>query len=304
MADDEIKIDLDALDEAAGHKEAKKKEPAKKDPPKEEALEEAKVTPEAGLEKLQRQLDGERNAREAAERERDQALNGEAKALTDRQANHLTIITTAIDNITGSNTALKKDYAAALAAQDFDAAAELQLQMSTNAAKLIQLEAGKKQIESQPAPKPRVVLDPVEQFTKDMSPQSAAWIRAHPETVRDPKLNRKMIRAHEDALDEGVKPDTPEYFAAIEKAIGAVREPIKVIEDTKLEGDSALSDASAPTKKSPPAAPVTRSGNGAGPRPNIVTLTREQVEAAEASGLTPEEYAKNLASLRKEGRMN
>lgn len=294
--DDEIKIDLDALDDA-------KVKPNGKAEAKPAADAETKVTPEDGLAKLQKQLDTERAARTESDRAASEARAGEAQARNETQKNHLTIVTTALENIKSSNAVLKTEYAAALAAQDFEKVADIQEAMGDNSARKIQLEAAKTQLEKAPAVKPRESSDPVEQFTANMSPKSASWIRSHPEVVRDNKLNRKMIRAHEDALEDGIQADTPEYFAAIDKACG-FGEPIKVVPDTKIDDDSPLSDASAPRRAAPAAAPVSRSGNGAGGRPNVVTLSSAEVEAAAASGISVEEYAKNKASLKKEGRLN
>ena len=53
----------------------------------------------------------------------------------------------------------------------------------------------------------------------------------------------------------------------------------------------------------PPAAPVSRSGTGTGGRPNVVTLTRAEQEAARDMGMTPKEYAQNKVALIKSGRM-
>jgi hypothetical protein len=313
VTDDEIKIDLDAIDDS------KAKNPDGKDKPDPKPAADAKapktdvVTPEDGLAKLQKQLEeekaareNERRGREDAERRAAAASNSEVAARTQSQSDQLTLINTAIENVQNSNKVLKTDYAAALAAQDFEKAADIQLAMSENAARLIQLDAGKKHLEKMPKPKPSQPADPVEQFASELTPQSAAWIRAHPETVRDARMNRKMLNAHYDALDEKISADTPQYFAYIEKALGFSKDPITPLPDSKIdENDDPTSAASTPTKqRTPPAAPVTRSGNGAGNRANVITLSPEEVEIARATGQTPEEYARNKRDLKKEGRLN
>jgi hypothetical protein len=299
MATDEIKIDLDAIEEPKPKKNGAAEPVIKVEPKPSDPV--VVLKPEDGLAKLQKQLDDERNAREATERENAQLRDAEVKARTESQDNRLHLVTTAIDSIKTSNKGLRTDYAAALAAQDYDKVAEIQEAMSDNSAKLIQLESGKKALENAPKPTAKPPSDPVEQFVSTMTPQSASWVRSHPEYVRDAKLNRRMIRAHEDAMDEGIKADTPEYFASIEKTLGLTQ--VKV--DDMPAGDDALSGASAAvSRRSPPAAPVSRGGNGTGSRPNVVTLSADEVEMAKATGLTPEEYARNKVALIKDKRMN
>jgi hypothetical protein len=106
-----------------------------------------------------------------------------------------------------------------------------------------------------------------------------------------------MVRAHEDAVDEGLKADTPEYFAYVENRLGVGRA------DPALQDDT-LSDAARPksTRSAPPAsAPVTRSGNGGGQRANIVTLTADEVEIAKLMDMKPEEYARQKIAIKREG---
>ena len=73
--------------------------------------------------------------------------------------------------------------------------------------------------------------------------------------------------------------------------------------------DDPMADAAREVKvqerpRTPPAAPVSRSGgNGNGSRSNVVTLSAAEVEAAEACGQTPEEYARNKLALMREGKI-
>lgn len=303
--DDDIKIDLDALDEVKEQKVKKNgaKDPATPvvEPADDQAPAKVSLKPEDGLAKLQKQLDDEKIARADADRRASEASAAEVAARTDSQTNRLHLVTTALDSKKQASALLKAKYIEARTANDMDAEFEIQQDMSKIAAEIIQLEAGKKALEQQPKPTARPTTDPVAQFTANMSPQSAAWIRSHPEYVHDNKLNRKMIRAHEDALDEGIREDTPAYFESIERQLG-------ITKDIKLDppaDDNAMSDAAAPARRAAPAsAPVTRSGNGAGARANVVTLTRDEVEIAEMTGQTAEEFARNKMALKKEGRLN
>ena len=139
------------------------------------------------------------------------------------------------------------------------------------------------------------ITDPIEQMAQAVSPTSARWLRDNREILNNDRAIRKMFRAHEDALDEGIEPDTPEYFGFIEGRIG--------IHKVSMDGGEPLSAASAPAPRksvSPPAAPVSR-GNGT--RPGVVRLTREQAETAKMMGMTEQEYAKAMLALREEGKL-
>ena len=57
-------------------------------------------------------------------------------------------------------------------------------------------------------------------------------------------------------------------------------------------------------RSAPPAAPVSRSGNGTGSSPNVVRLTSAEREIASMMGMTDKEYAKNKVALQKEGKLN
>lgn len=324
---DEIAVDLEAADAKAAAEAARKaangaNSGAADDPTaiipeivddkaaaEPQRAEKAVVTPEEGLEKLKKQLEEERAGRLAAEQRANDASRAEVAARTEVQTSQLDLVKGAIERLTESSDMLEAQYADALAAQDHKAAAKLQRQMSDNSAKLIQLEAGKKALESAPKPVPRAPSDPVEQFAANLSPASAAWVRAHPEFVRDQHKNRQMIAAHELALARGHKADSPEYFASVEKTLDLT--PAAVVKtDTQVAADPTADAAQAAGGRStaPAAAPVSRSNGSHGNRPGTVKLTPAEVEMAHMSfpdSKTPlEDYARQKIALRKEGKLS
>lgn len=321
---DEITVDLEAADAKAAEAAAKKaangtgitddpEVTVEKTPAEPAKAAEAVVTPEQGLEKLKKDLENERAGRLAAEQRATDAANAEAKARGDVQTSQLDLVKGAIERLTESSDTLEGQYEAALAGQDFKAAAKIQRQMADNSAKLIQLEAGKKALESAPKPIPRAPADPVERFVEGMSPASAAWVRSHPEFVRDPLKNRQMIAAHELALARGHKADTPEYFGSVEKTLDIT--PAITKTDPVNNGADPTADAAQVAggrSTAPAAAPVSRNGRGANgttDRPGAVTLTREQADMAYMTfpDLKPaeaeREYARNMVALKKEGKL-
>jgi hypothetical protein len=253
------------------------------------------------LETLKEQLENERRARQEAQRRASEAEYSAYEAKGEVQDTSLHLVSNAIDTVIQNNNILKANYRDAMAMGDFDTAADIQSEMSSNAAKLLQLEQGKQALENQPrqpAPTP-YVADPVEALASQLSPRSADWVRRNPEYATDPRLYQKMLAAHNLAMADDIPADSDDYFAAIEDTLRIRRQ------DNSGDYD-AMADAAKPTQRrsAPPAAPVSRSGGGGGSKPNRVTLTAAEREMASMMGMTPEEYGRNKLTLQKEGKLN
>ena len=297
MADapEQMEIDVDTTDEKP--KEAEVEVVASEEPVTKRAIE-----PEEGLEALKAQLEREKLARIEAEKRARQHAESAAQAKNEVQDSNLHLVNNAIETVKQNTDILKSQYAEAMTSSDFHRAAEIQTAMSTNSAKLLQLEQGKQALENSPkiAPERIAPSDPVEAFASTLSPRSAAWVRSHPECITDPRLNQKMLAAHHIAVADGHQLDSDDYFASIEDTLRfSKRDPV-------VHRDDAMADAAKVTQRrsAPPAAPVTRSGNGTGSSPNVVRLTAQEREMASMMGMTDKEYAKNKLALQKEGKLN
>jgi len=216
---------------------------------------------------------------------------------------NLHLVNNAIETVRRENEILKANLRDAMASGDYDKAAEAQESISMNAAKLLQLENGREAMKNQPRqpiePMPRA-QDPVEQVKASLSPRSAAWVDAHPEYVRDPRLFRKMVAAHELAVSDGIEPDSDEYFRSVEQTLGVSRRaPAEA-------NDDAFSSASQPTQRraAPAAAPMSRSGSGTGSKPNAMRLSKDELELAELWGWSEDKYAQYKKTLQREGKLN
>lgn len=277
-------------------------EPAVEEPvvvEKVEEVEEEKDPVDNSLETLKEQLERERQARAEAERRANEAAQTAYQAQAEVQDSNLHLVTNAIETVSQTQSILKANYRDAMSAGDYDTAAEIQAEMSSNAAKLLQLEQGKQALENAPrseAPRP-YTADPVEALASQLSPRSADWVRRHPEYATDPRLYNKMLAAHNLAVADGIDPDTEDYFSSIE-------DTLRIRSRNDYEDASAAAAKPLQRRSAPPAAPVSRSGTGTGTRPNRVTLTAEEREMASMMGMTPEEYGRNKLALKKEGRMN
>jgi len=263
----------------------------------------AKPKPELPREvrELKFQLEQEKLARAEAEKRARMAAEREYVAKNEVTDTNLSLINNAISSTQQETGYLKAGYREAMATGDYDRAAEIQQRMSDNAARLLQLENGKDAIERQGrqvAPQYQQPSDPVEALASQLSPRSASWVRNNPQFATDPRLFQKMIAAHNLALADGLQPDTDDYFATVEETL-RIRRPEPTYDDPMAASATVTQKRSAP-----PAAPVSRGGNGTGSTPNRVTLSAAEREMAQMMGMTNQEYAQNKLSLQKEGKLN
>jgi len=298
---EQLEIDLN-LEQADEKPSKKAKEPEIEVVKSEDAPKKREIAPEDGIRELKFQLEQEKLARAEAEKRAQQAAEREYAAKNEVTDSNLSLINNAINTTQQETAYLKSGYREAMAAGDYDRAAEIQQRMADNSARLLQLENGKDALErqvKQTAPQYQQPQDPVEALASQLSPRSASWVRNNPQFATDQRLFQKMIAAHNLALADGIAPDTDEYFANIEDTL-RIRRPEPVYEDPTAQA------ASVTQKRytAPPAAPVSRSGTGTGSRPNVVTLTAAEREMAEMMGMTNQEYAKNKLALQKEGKLN
>lgn len=272
------------------------------------------VEAEDGIESLKKQLEAERSARrqaedarQEAERQAFEASRNAYTAKTEVEDTNLRMVENAIETVKGNVGQLKSALTQALKANDAEAVAEIQVMLNDHQIKLRDLEAGRDQMAAQPKAEPPKVQDPVEALAQQLTPRSAAWVRAHPEFAKDKNKFNQMIAAHNLVTARGIAPDTDEYFQSVERTLELTPSRGRVVDDADEGEDSALSAAAAPTarRSSPAAAPVSRaSSTGGGQTSGRVRLTEAEVEAAAASGITPEQYYQNKVNLRREGRVH
>ena len=253
--------------------------------------EKAPKDPEEALKKLQKKLDQQKKLADEAQ-ERARLLEQQAaQAINKASESDFHLVSSAIDRLNMDQDMLKAQLRDSMAIGDFDKAAEIQAAMVSNTTNLKQLERGLEEMKNTP----RQPIQPVQrnQISVDdlidkVTPRSAEWLRKNKEALPDERSIRIMGRAHEDAIDMGIIPESDDYFQFVESRLG--------IGNRKSEdqGYDAMSDAAKVTKnrQSPPAAPVSRSPADAPSRPGVVRLTAAEVEAAKISGISPQEYYK------------
>lgn len=252
----------------------------------------AELTPEEGVADLKAKLEAATRAQAEAQQREAHARQVAAQAQAHAGSSQLEMLAGSISQAQQNLKILQGRYAQLMAEGDHNGASEVMTATAAWTNHLQQLQQGKTALEQQlrqPAPQP-VQQNPVEAMAASLSPASAAWLRSHPEAIR----NIEALRgAHAIAMTKHAH-ESQGYFAEIEHLLGiasaqdqgrAQSQPQNRVEVPT--GDNAMSAAAQPVSQrqgAPPAAPVSRSGNGR------VRLTPEQVEAAEISGMTPEEY--------------
>ena len=218
-------------------------------------------------------------ARQAAEREAESAKKSQTNS-------HLDTITTAISaseqDIEGAKAAIRS----AKSSGDIEAEIEAQDRLAKARATQLRLDEAKQDIEARiKAPPPKreqpASVDPVEAFARTRTQETADWIRAHPEYVKSDRGIRKLTAADAVAQDEGLVPDTKEYFARVEKYLGIGESETAAA--PKVAPTEASQVLTKPRSGAPPVAPgASVSGNGGGV-PSVSLTAREAAAAQDGT---------------------
>lgn len=289
------------------------------------------------LKALKAQLE---QANAGREQERTQRTNLEKDATSVRQqavtakdneiAAHEQAATSAIAAASSDLERAKRDYAAAMETQNYAACADAQDQIATARLRLESANQYKANVETtktqwgqqreaiarQPVQQP----DPLASFT----PAARDWIGRHPQFLSDKRYQAKVQAAHFKAMANDIESDSPKYFEFVETEIGERQAQTQTDDNDGFGVDLAEPEVEEAPPPSP--APRQRQANSsmgappsrsvptqAGGRPNRVTLTAQQMEAARIS--FPDEFKKspqdaykayisNYEALRRAGKMN
>lgn len=228
------------------------------------------ISGEDGVEMLKKQLQEAREARQKAEEARAdaerrayEASRSAHTAKSEVEDTNLRMVENAIETLKGNEKALTSALEQASANSDHKAIAELTAMLTNNSAKLRDLENGKEAMAAQPKAPPPRPADPVEALAVQLTPRSAAWVRAHPEFARDQDKYASMVAAHNLAVARGIRADSDEYFRYVEKTLEITPSRAKTYDED--EGDE-FSDAAAPVarRSSPlrPRSPGRQMGRG------------------------------------------
>lgn len=290
--DEKIEVTVDEAQEDTGEAVSSSEETTSN------SAENHAIAPEDAINTLKAQLEAERQARAEAETLARRAAQQANAAYGEVEDTNIQLVNTAIDTVKRDNDVLTSNYAEAMSMGDYERAAKIQATMASNSAKLLQLENGLREMQSAPKRPPIENVPPpasvqLDQIIGAVTPRSASWLRSNKAQLSDERMIKKMFRAHEDAVDDGVEPDSDAYFRYIEQRLGL---------GSKEQDDNPMSSASKPVQRqaAPPSAPVNRESSS---RSNTVRLTRAEADTAKMLGMTETEYAKHKIALQKEGKL-
>jgi hypothetical protein len=248
---------------------------------------------EKTLKALTKNLEKEKEARQAAEAQARKSAEYARNAVIDAQDSRIHLVGGAIETMKRDDEILTAHLKNAMEIGDYDRAAELQKTLAVNAHKMMELERGYQDLRNAPPPPPVQQAPPgemnVDDIIQKVTPRSAEWLRQNRSHLPDSRAIRIMARAHDDAIDHGMTVESDQYFRFVENRLGINRD-----QKSYYDGDDAMSGAAKVTKsrQSPPSAPVSRQPVDSQTRPGVIRLTAEQVEAAKISGISPQEYYK------------
>ena len=244
------------------------------------------------LKKLNKRLEKERSKRAEAEAMARQATEQARMLHNEASDSNLHLVNGAIESVRRDQEILKANLRDSMAIGDYDKAADIQERMSANIENLRKLERGFEEMKQQPRlqPQPQNNELTVENLMGRVTPKSAEWLKENKKHLPDARSIRVMARAHEDAVDYGIVPESDAYFKFVEKRLGIEKDRRSI-----PEVEEVMSGASSAKQKrsGPPSAPVSRQPIDSPNRPGVIHLTAAEVEAARISGITPQEYYRN-----------
>ena len=236
----------------------------------------------------------ERRAKEAAIREREelerlsqQLVEENKKLKSNERKNQTALLEQAKKSATAELEQAKKAYKDAYEAGDSEKVLEAQESLTNAKIKTDRLNNFKlpalqedetpAKVASEPAPEP-VQVDQ----------KAQAWQEANPWFNQDIEMTSFALGLHNKLVNEGVSPNTDEYYERIDSRMRQIF-PDNFEDEPEVEQK--------PKKKSKNVvAPATRST-----APKKIRLTQTQLTLAKRLGLTPEQYAKQVAlDMRKE----
>ena len=218
-------------------------------------------------------------------------------------------ITSGLDSAKKRLETLEREHQSALESGDYKTATRANSDMGRVQAEIVKFEDSKAYLDDQiktgaNAPKKEPVKveptseDRFEQTIGRLPAKSQAWLREHPETINDPELNHLLQAADVAArTKKGFTFESPEYFAYLEERLGlnGADDDDGDAEETEVKPKGKMMQ-SAPVHRD---APSQSNGKTNGQR---VSLTKAEVEMAEAMGMTKEDYARNKLRAISEGR--
>ena len=229
----------------------------------------------------------ERRAKEEAvrqsqelERVTQQLMEENKKLKGNVNKNQAALLEQAKKNATIETDAAKRAYKEAYESGDSEAVLEAQEQLTS--AKLKSDKLANFKLPSLQETETPVQTDTEPAPTGQVDQRAADWQKANTWFGVDDEMTSLALGLHNKLVKQGVSPQSDEYYETINTRMR------QVFPDNFEE--AAEPEAEEPKRKANVVAPATRST-----APKKVTLTKTQVQIAKRLGLTPQQYAKQVA---------
>lgn len=251
------------------------------------------------IKRLRYEYHEERRAREAAAKQSEEAVryahnihqeNSRLKQMLESGHKQLSEYAKARSDAEMQNA--QKAYKEAFEAGDTDALIEAQNKI--NEILLDRASYAQSARVAQPAASPQPAQPQVQQDPSTQVPDQkfVSWSRRNQWFGDDPEMTSFAYGVHEKLVKSGVDPRSDDYYDRIDARMRQVF-PDRFDEEFSVEDQSRTGSYQAATSRKKPT--VAPAGRGNGQPPRKVQLTRTQVAVAKRLGLTPEQYAKQLA---------
>lgn len=264
-----------------------------------------KDEPESGADTLSKQLqatkDAERTANDradAAEREAREAREENERLKTAGADTEKELLTGSLAAAQTERDAAKAEYVKAFEAGDAPAMADANDKISRAATKIVNFEGAIAQFDTdakiekeRPKTERPLSVQAVIDQMPDLSTKERDWLKDHPDTVTDAKLNRALAVGYDRAIEAGHKRGSDGYFQFLDQFMGYA----KADPDEVDAGDDDNSE-----RASIVAAPVSRDSRSVSGRPNApnrITLSPGEREMARSMNLTDVQYARGKQQL-------
>jgi hypothetical protein len=246
------------------------------------------------LSQLRKMHHDERRAKEAADRERQEAirfaqqLSEENKRLkTTLSSGEATYIQTLKESLENELSIAKRDYGEAYDSGDRDKIIEAQSKMNDTQLRLAQANNYVTQFKTPlQEPEKDVYIQQNQQSIPKPDSRALDWQDKNEWFGKDEEMTSLALGLHEKLVRSGISPTSDEYYRRID---GTMQKRFP-----EYFGDATL-DEDKPAERTKPSnvvAPATRST-----APKKVRLTKTQVALAKKFGLTPEQYARETLKL-------
>lgn len=261
------------------------------EPPKEMSDDELGKYDESVRKRIQHFTKGyheERRAKEAALREREEAISLAQRIVQENQklkgslsVNQNALLEQAKRGVAGEVEEAKREYKMAYESGDSDALVTAQEKLTTARIKADKINNFK----PVPLQEERIAVQPPQQTYQEqpVDPKLASWKDDNQWFGSNKRMTAYALGLHEDLVGEGIPAGTEEYYRRINSDIRA-RFP------DQFESGKSM-DAQTSSRNSNVVAPATRST-----APKKIVLSKTQVELAKRLGLTNEQYARAVAA--------